>query len=52
MLTPTTLYTYKEERKYKNPTETILLRECTTIKSAEDETHKEASFVFSLFRKF
>ena len=45
VLTPTHIFTFKEERKYKNPTETIVLKECTTVKSAEDEIHKENSFV-------
>ena len=44
-MTPTHIFTFKEERKYKNPTETVILKECTTVKSAEDEIHKENSFV-------
>jgi len=44
VLTPTHLYTFKLERQYKSPTEKILLKECTTVKSAEDEIHKENSF--------
>ena len=45
VLTTTTIYTFKEERKYKNPTEVINLRECSTIKSAEEEVHKPNAIV-------
>jgi hypothetical protein len=45
VLTPTHLYTFKDEKKYKNPTEVIVLKDCTTVKSAEDEIHKENAFV-------
>mmetsp|Transcript_26940 Transcript_26940/g.23801 ORF Transcript_26940/g.23801 Transcript_26940/m.23801 type:complete len:122 (-) Transcript_26940:115-480(-) len=44
VLTPTHLYSFKEEKKYKNPTEVIVLKDCTTVKSAEDEIHKENAF--------
>lgn len=45
MLTSYALYTFKDNFKLKDPTETILLSECTTIKSSDDETNKENSFV-------
>ena len=45
MLTSNVLYTFKYERKYKDPTELVYLKECTTIKSAEEEINKENSFV-------
>ena len=44
VLTSEILYTFKEEKSYKNPTEIIKLQNCTTIKSAEDDTKKENSF--------
>jgi hypothetical protein len=34
-LTPTHLYSFKEEKKYKNPTEVIVLRDCNSVKAAE-----------------
>lgn len=49
VLTPTTLYTFKEERKYRNPTEVINLKECSTIKSAEEEVHKPNAIVSASF---
>mmetsp|Transcript_18330 Transcript_18330/g.21121 ORF Transcript_18330/g.21121 Transcript_18330/m.21121 type:complete len:121 (+) Transcript_18330:23-385(+) len=44
VLTPSHLFSFKEERIYKNPTEAINLKECTTVKSAEEDIHKENSF--------
>jgi len=44
-LTPTHLYSFKEEKKYKNPTEVIVLRDCNSVKAAEEEIHKEHAFV-------
>eukprot|EP00828_Plagiopyla_frontata_P035540 TRINITY_DN4691_c0_g1_i1.p2 TRINITY_DN4691_c0_g1~~TRINITY_DN4691_c0_g1_i1.p2 ORF type:complete len:116 (-),score=28.06 TRINITY_DN4691_c0_g1_i1:117-464(-) len=44
VLTSDALYSFKEEKSYKSPTETIQLKDCTTIKSAEDEVKKENSF--------
>mmetsp|Transcript_76907 Transcript_76907/g.89359 ORF Transcript_76907/g.89359 Transcript_76907/m.89359 type:complete len:118 (+) Transcript_76907:44-397(+) len=44
VLTPTHLYSFKDERVYKSPTEVISLKECTTVKSAEEDTHKENTF--------
>ncbi|KAL4484246.1 hypothetical protein ABPG72_003530 [Tetrahymena utriculariae] len=44
VLTNSTLYTFKESKVYKNPTEVIPLKSVTTIKSAEDETNKLHSF--------
>lgn len=47
MLTASTLYTFKESRIYNSPTEILLLKTITSIKSCEDETQKEFSFVLS-----
>merc|ERR1719424_366650 len=44
VLTPQYLCTFKAEGQYRNPTEAIRLRECSTVKSAEEETGKENSF--------
>jgi hypothetical protein len=44
-LTNDAIYSFKEEKKYKNPTETIFLKEITTIRSTEEEIFKENSFV-------
>jgi hypothetical protein len=38
------LYTYKEREIYKDPTEVVSLKEINTVKSCEDETHKEFTF--------
>lgn len=45
------MHTFKSERNYKSPTESVFLKECTTIKSAEDEINKEYSFVKTLQKK-
>ena len=45
VLTPNGIYSFKAQTEdYKNPTESIPLKDCSTIKSAEDETHKENAF--------
>eukprot|EP01017_Pseudomicrothorax_dubius_P015833 TRINITY_DN1807_c0_g1_i1.p1 TRINITY_DN1807_c0_g1~~TRINITY_DN1807_c0_g1_i1.p1 ORF type:complete len:129 (-),score=29.22 TRINITY_DN1807_c0_g1_i1:132-518(-) len=44
VLTPTCIYSFKAEKTYKDPTEVIPLKDCSTIKSAEDEVHKEFAF--------
>eukprot|EP01017_Pseudomicrothorax_dubius_P049158 TRINITY_DN909_c0_g1_i10.p1 TRINITY_DN909_c0_g1~~TRINITY_DN909_c0_g1_i10.p1 ORF type:complete len:142 (-),score=26.36 TRINITY_DN909_c0_g1_i10:45-470(-) len=44
VLTPSCLYSFKDEKNYKEPTEIIPLKDCTTVKSADDETRKEHSF--------
>eukprot|EP00825_Cyclidium_porcatum_P025185 TRINITY_DN27447_c0_g1_i1.p1 TRINITY_DN27447_c0_g1~~TRINITY_DN27447_c0_g1_i1.p1 ORF type:complete len:127 (+),score=21.39 TRINITY_DN27447_c0_g1_i1:85-465(+) len=44
VLTPNTLYTFKEQKIYKSPTEIIPLKQVTTIKSTDDETNKSNSF--------
>jgi hypothetical protein len=44
VLTPTGIYSFKNKDDYKSPTESIPLKDCNTIKSAEDEIHKENSF--------
>jgi hypothetical protein len=44
VLTPEHLFTFKNEKSYKSPTEVLVLKDCTTVKSAEDEIHKENTF--------
>lgn len=45
MLTPTHLFTFKEEKKYKNPTEIVVIKDCSQVKSADEEVYKENSLV-------
>ena len=45
VLTTTTLYSFKQEKQYNNPTEIIPLSHVTTIKSCDEETKREHSFV-------
>mmetsp|Transcript_32384 Transcript_32384/g.69019 ORF Transcript_32384/g.69019 Transcript_32384/m.69019 type:complete len:119 (+) Transcript_32384:67-423(+) len=44
VLTPQYICSFKEEGDLRNPTEAIRLRECSTVKSAEEDTGKENSF--------
>merc|ERR1719238_379619 len=44
VLTPQYLCSFKTQGDYRNPTEAIRLRECQTVKSADDDTGKENSF--------
>lgn len=44
VLTNTQLCTYKTERSYSSPTETIVLKDCATVKSAEEDTNQPFSF--------
>lgn len=44
VLTPEKLYSFKSERVYENPTEEIDLRQCGTVKSADDLTNRPFSF--------
>ncbi|CAD8051147.1 unnamed protein product [Paramecium sonneborni] len=44
VLTTTTLYTFKGEKQYSNPTEMISLSTISTIKSCQEETNKENTF--------
>ncbi|CAD8043699.1 unnamed protein product [Paramecium primaurelia] len=44
VLTTTTLYTFKAEKQYSNPTELIPLSTISTIKSCQEETNKENTF--------
>ena len=41
VLTKTHIYTFKKERVYDKPTETLVLKFCTTVKSAEQELNKQ-----------
>lgn len=45
MLTPLTFYSFKERKVYNSPTECLPLKNITSIKSCEDETQKEYTFV-------
>jgi len=44
VLTPERLYTFKRERVYIDPTEEVDLRQCGTVKSADDMTNRPYSF--------
>jgi len=44
VLTPERLYSFKRERVYADPTEEVDLRQCGTVKSADDLTNKPFSF--------
>mmetsp|Transcript_72512 Transcript_72512/g.125806 ORF Transcript_72512/g.125806 Transcript_72512/m.125806 type:complete len:122 (-) Transcript_72512:123-488(-) len=44
LLTRDYLCSFKSAGEYRNPTEWIRLRECSTVKSADDETGKDNSF--------
>jgi hypothetical protein len=45
VLTPNYLLTYKSQTMdYRNPTEVIKLRECSTVKSADDDTDRQNAF--------
>merc|ERR1712146_277084 len=44
VLTPQYLCTFKQQHELRNPTEAIRLRECSTVKSADEDTGKENSF--------
>ncbi|KAL1523562.1 hypothetical protein AB1Y20_018498 [Prymnesium parvum] len=44
VLTPERLYTFKKERIYDAPTEEVDLRQCGTVKSADDVTNRPFSF--------
>lgn len=45
VLTQTSLYSFKSEKQYRDPTEVISLKSITTIKSCDEETKREHSFV-------
>ena len=44
VLTPERLYTFKKERVYDTPTEEVDLKQCGTVKSADDMTNRPFSF--------
>lgn len=44
VLTPQYLCSFKSQGEYRNPTEHIRLRDCSTVKSADEDTGKENSF--------
>ena len=45
VLTKEYLLTYRERGNYSNPTESIKMDTCSTVKSSDDEINKEFSFV-------
>merc|ERR1719390_345210 len=44
VLTPDRLYSFKREKQYSDPTEEIDLRQCGTVKSADDLTNRQYTF--------
>jgi len=44
VLTPQYFCSFKEPNNYRNPTEAIRLRECSTVKSSSEVTGKDNSF--------
>eukprot|EP00928_Gymnodinium_smaydae_P002992 TRINITY_DN11087_c0_g2_i1.p2 TRINITY_DN11087_c0_g2~~TRINITY_DN11087_c0_g2_i1.p2 ORF type:complete len:144 (+),score=24.68 TRINITY_DN11087_c0_g2_i1:64-432(+) len=44
VLTPQYLCSFKEQGQLHKPTEAIRLRECSTVKSADEDTGKDNSF--------
>ncbi|CAG9331020.1 unnamed protein product [Blepharisma stoltei] len=45
VLTPNFLVSFKQQQAYRDkPTEKIRLRDCSTVKSAEEETKKDFAF--------
>mmetsp|Transcript_87129 Transcript_87129/g.247032 ORF Transcript_87129/g.247032 Transcript_87129/m.247032 type:complete len:128 (-) Transcript_87129:157-540(-) len=44
VLTSQYLVSYKTEGVYRGPTEAVRIRECSTVRSAEEDTGKENSF--------
>ena len=44
VLTPERLYSFKQERRYENPTEEVDLKLCGTVKSADDLTNRQFTF--------
>ena len=47
VLTKDYLLTYRERGNFANPTESIKMDSCSTVKSSDDEINKEYSFVSS-----
>jgi hypothetical protein len=47
-MTKTNLFTYKSQDMKSKPTESITLKQCRGVKSAEDETKKDYSFRIDL----
>lgn len=41
------MLTFKDNTNYSNPTEVIEMIQCSTVKSADDETFKTNSFVLN-----
>ena len=44
MLTKTHIFTFKDEKVYKNPTEIVHISQCQTVKSVEEEINKPNAF--------
>ena len=45
MLTKEYFFTFKDAVSYVNPTEVFEMQQCTTVKTADDESYKQYSFV-------
>merc|ERR1719333_803496 len=48
VLTPDRLYSFKREKVYSDPTEEVDLRQCGTVKSADDLTNRPFSFTVQI----
>eukprot|EP00927_Polykrikos_kofoidii_P069444 TRINITY_DN64926_c0_g1_i1.p1 TRINITY_DN64926_c0_g1~~TRINITY_DN64926_c0_g1_i1.p1 ORF type:complete len:145 (+),score=20.56 TRINITY_DN64926_c0_g1_i1:64-435(+) len=44
VLTPQYICSFKQQGDYRNPSEVLRIRECSTVKSASEETGKDHSF--------
>ena len=44
VLTPQYFCSFKKQGEVRNPTEAVRLRECSTVKSSDEDTGKENSF--------
>jgi len=45
VLTKEYFFTFKDSVSYVNPTEVFEMQQCTTVKTADDESYKQYSFV-------
>ena len=48
VLTPDRLYSFKQERRYESPTEVVDLKQCGTVKSADDLTNRSFTFTVQI----
>ena len=52
VLTPDRLYSFKGEMQYTDPTEEMDLRQCDTVKSADDLTNRPFSFTVQVPERY